>query len=84
MKFCVDCKHFKVGGSLSGEEDVCTHPSAIQEISPVYGVVSFRQAAIMRILKQYCGDDAVFFEEKPTLWNKIKWLVKKKNTNKHS
>lgn len=90
MKLCVNCKYFKTRESaltrdgLSFYRDACTHTTAIREISPVSGSVSFREAALMRVDEDRCGRDANLFEEKPTLWSKIKWLVKKKNTNKLS
>lgn len=76
MKLCVNCKYFEEGETALNH-DACTHTTAIQTISPIFGSVSFREAILMRADEDRCGRDAIFFEEKPTLWSKIKWLVKK-------
>ena len=76
MKLCVNCKYFKAGASVLGS-DVCSHSKAPEHISLVSGYKSFRLAVVMRLDENLCGKDAILFEEKPTLWSKIKWLVKK-------
>lgn len=68
-KFCKDCKFYHNTGD--GYQARCTHQDSVVQIDYVKGTIYYYSCDVMRD-KGTCGTEAIRFEPKEKLLNKIK------------
>ena len=72
VKLCSDCKYFKISKVDTSRYSKCSHPNMSPYLDMVIGKVVFSYANINRNKEFLCGKDAKYFEEKVSLFTKLK------------
>ena len=71
IKICADCKYFKNNRLNVENYSKCTN-SNLATTNLVSGKVDYEYADIARDKERYCGKEAKYFEQKISLFTKLK------------
>ena len=72
VKLCLDCKYFKISRVDVSNYSKCSHPAMLSGQDMVSGKVTFSFADINRNREFRCGKEAKYFEQKISLFTKLK------------
>lgn len=71
IKSCADCKYFKISRVDTSRYSKCSNPNLIWQ-DMIYGEVVYPYADMSRNREYLCGTEAKYFEQKISLFTKLK------------